>query len=223
MMLWLNPFLVVGTKYFREDMEEICDWVTIKRSEGKAYIYGQLLLKSMRVLQAESEDFNMYATFAGDKEYQNIRQRVQRIAGYKPYREIVAVGTLITVMLCSAAAFLWMQNVSYERFNPIDSITVYDMRTGTELISDGEALREAVSYDESYIYIKTETFQELIRDSTIPSGNICFYCGGYYKLPGIGGGGGGCGYLEIADLGNGILKIEYEKHEDFLGRILKVL
>ena len=69
-LLWLNPFLAIGTKYFREDMEEICDWVTIKRSKGRAYAYGQLLLKSMRVLQAESKDFNMYATFTGDKEYQ---------------------------------------------------------------------------------------------------------------------------------------------------------
>lgn len=24
-LLWLNPFLGIGTKYFREDMEEICD------------------------------------------------------------------------------------------------------------------------------------------------------------------------------------------------------
>ncbi|WP_243119340.1 M56 family metallopeptidase [Roseburia sp. 1XD42-69] len=31
-LLWLNPFLTIGTKYFREDMEEICDFVTIQRS-----------------------------------------------------------------------------------------------------------------------------------------------------------------------------------------------
>lgn len=221
-LLWLNPFLAVGTKYFREDMEEICDWVTIKRSEGKAYAYGQLLLKSMRVLQAESEDFNMYATFAGDKEYQSVRQRVTRIAAYKPYKGIAAVGMLIAVMLCVAVALLWTHNVSYERYNPLDSIVVYDMETGTELINDGEALREAVSYDENYIYIKAETFQELIKDSTVSSENICFYCSGYHKLPGIGG-GGGFGYLETADFENGILKIEYVKHMDIFDRIFKML
>ena len=78
-LLWLNPFLAVGTKYFREDMEEICDWVTIKRSEGKAYAYGQLLLKSMRVLQAESEDFNMYADFVENNKYQSVRRIVKRL------------------------------------------------------------------------------------------------------------------------------------------------
>ncbi len=222
-LLWLNPFLAIGTKYFREDMEEICDLVTIQRSKGKAYAYGQLLLKSMMILQAESEDFNMYATFAGDKEYQSVRQRVKRIARYKTYKGIAAVGTLIATILCVAGAVFLMQNGSYGRCNAHDSIVVYDMGTGTELISDGEALREAVSYDESYIYIKAENFQELIRDSTVLYENICFYCGGYYKLPGIGTGGGGCGYLETADLENGILKIEYIEPEDTLGRILKML
>ncbi|MBD5537726.1 MAG: M56 family metallopeptidase [Lachnospiraceae bacterium] len=221
-LLWLNPFLAVGTKYFREDMEEICDWVTIKRSQGKAYAYGQLLLKSMRVLQAESEDFNMYATFAGDKEFQSVRQRVTRIARYKPYKGIAAVGTLAATILCVACVAFWTQNVSYGRYNPIDSIVVYDMETGTELISDGESLREAVSYDENYIYIKVEDFQGLMRDSAISSENICFYCSGYYKLPRIGG-GGGYGYLETADLENGILKIEYVKQKDIFDRIFKML
>lgn len=44
-ILWLNPFLTIGTRYFREDMEEICDFVTIQRSQRKAYTYGQLLLR----------------------------------------------------------------------------------------------------------------------------------------------------------------------------------
>lgn len=222
-LLWLNPFLAVGTKYFREDMEEICDWVTIKRSGDKAYAYGQLLLKSMRVLQAESEDFNMYATFAGDKEYQSVRQRVTRIAAYKPYKGVVAVSTLVATMLCVVVAFLWTQNVSYERYNPIDSIDVYDMGTGTKLVSDGKVLREAVSYDENYIYVNAETFQELICDSNVSYENICFYCGGYYKLPGIGGGSVGFGYLATANLENGILKIEYVKHEDIFEHIFKML
>lgn len=222
-LLWLNPFLAIGTKHFREDMEEICDWVTIRRSEGKAYGYGQLLLKSMRVLQAEGEDFNMYATFAGDQEYRNVRQRVTKIARYQPYKKIAAVGALVAAILCVAIAVFFVQNVSYGRCNPLDSIAVYDMGTGTELVSDGEALREAVRYDENCIYINAEIFRELIKDSDAPKEDICFYCGGYYKLPGIGGGGGGFGYFDTAVSENGILKIEYETHEDILGLVLKML
>lgn len=221
-VLWPNPFLATGTKCFREDMEEVCDWATIRRSEGNAYDYGQLLLKSMRLLQKESKDFNMYAAFAGDKEYQSVRQRVKRIAAYQPYKRAAAAGELIAATLCVAAAFLWTQSASYGRCNPFDRIAVYDMETGTELVSDGEALREAVSYDERYIYIHVELFQEMIKDSTISDENICFYCGGYYKLPGIGG-GGDYGYLATADLENGVLKIEYVKHTDIFARIFKKL
>lgn len=222
-LLWPNPFLAIGTKYFREDMEEICDWVTIQRSGQTAHAYGRILLKSMRVLQAESEEFHMYATFAGDQEYQSVRQRVKRIAGYQPYKKIATAGTLMAVLLCVAGAVFWTQKVSYGRYNPRDSIVVYDMETGTELVSDGKALREAVCYDENYIYIKAETFQELIKDRAVSEEYICFYCGGYYKLPGIGGGGGGFGYLDEADSEDGILKIEYEEQEDLLGHILKML
>ncbi|MDE7299837.1 MAG: M56 family metallopeptidase [Lachnospiraceae bacterium] len=225
--LWLNPLLATGTKYFREDMEEICDFVTIQKSKGKAYTYGQLLLKSMRILQAEGEAFNMYAAFAGDREYRDIRQRVKRIAGYKPYKETAAASILVAAMLYAAGAVFWMQKASYGRYTLIDYIAVYDMGTGTELISDGKALRQAVRYDESCIYIKTEAFQELIRNSTVPDEALCFYCGGYYKLPGIGG-GGCCGYLEAADLEmqdleDGILKIEYVEQVDIFGCILKML
>ncbi len=222
-LLWPNPFLAMGTKYFREDMEEICDLVTIRKDKGKAYAYGQLLLKSMVILQAESKNFNMYATFAGDKEYKSVRQRVTRITQYKPFKEIAAVGTLMATILCVAGTIFFMQKVSYGRCNLHDTIVVYDMGTGTKLISDGEELREAVSYDEGHIYIKAESFQKLLKDSTVSCENICFYVGGYYKMPGIGSGGGGFGYLDTASLENGILIIEYKKNEDILGRILEML
>lgn len=124
-LLWLNPLLTIGTKFFREDMEEICDWVTIQKSEGKVYAYGKLLLKSMRLLQAENENFNMFVAFAGDKEYQSIRQRVTRIALYRPYKQTAAVGIWIVAMLCIIAAIIWIQNISYDRYNESDSMLTY--------------------------------------------------------------------------------------------------
>ena len=108
------------------------------------------------------------------------------------------------------------------RCNPIDSIDVYDIGTGMQLIGDGKALRKTVRYDENFIYVNAEAFQELIKGSATSTENICFYCGGYYKLPGIGG-GAGFGYLEAANLENGILKIEYVKHEDIFERMIKML
>ncbi|MDE5597598.1 MAG: transcriptional regulator, partial [Lachnospiraceae bacterium] len=44
-LLWINPFLAVCGRFFREDMEDICDRVTIQKSNETAYEYGMLLLK----------------------------------------------------------------------------------------------------------------------------------------------------------------------------------
>lgn len=219
-LLWPNPLLTIGARYLREDMEEICDRVTIRRSKGNAYEYGQLLLKSMRVLQAEGKDFNLYATFAGDGEYRSVRQRMAGIVKYKPYKRRTAAGAVAVATLYVAAAAVWIWEGSYGRNNPVTSIVVYDMEAGIELVSDSEALRKVVCYDETYIYIKEEGFRELLKNSSIADCDICIYIGGYYKLPGIGG-GGNFGYLDEAALEEDILKIEYKKQRDMFDYIFK--
>ncbi len=206
-LLWLNPFLTVGTKYFREDMEEICDFVTIKRSEGKAYDYGQLLLKSMRILQAESKDFNMYATFAGDKEYQSIRQRVTKIARYKPYKRIESVGTLAVAMLCVVIAVLLIQNVSYARYTKDESMVVYSHNNNkVTFYSDSSILNQMISYDDNYVYVDKGAFESFLCENNA-DGEIYIVFGGFEKLPGFGGGGQSC--LYETDSANEIVWVPY--------------
>lgn len=193
-ILWLNPFLTIGTRYFREDMEEICDFVTIQRSQRKAYTYGQLLLKSMRILQAESEDFNMYATFTGDKEYQNIRQRVTRIARYKPYRRIVAVSTLIAAVLCIATTGIWINNISYDRNIANNAIYTYGFDGKNVTFQDtNDELQQMISYDDNFVYVDRKTFESYLQENNA-SGEIIIVFGGFYKLPGVGGIGCHCFY-----------------------------
>ncbi len=218
-LLWLNPFLAIGTKYFREDMEEICDWVTIRRSDGKAYGYGQLLLKSMRILQAESEDFNMYATFAGDKEYQNIRQRVTRIARYRPYKRLAAISIFVVTMLCAIGAVVWIQGVSYDRYNEDESILVYQYDSECTILSDN-SLRQMISYDDSYVYVDRAAFESFLQKNNA-TGEIHIVFGGFYKLPGFANVGFSCLYQRSEDK---IVKIPYEKSmNDWKVKLLKVL
>lgn len=211
-ILWLNPFLTIGTRYFREDMEEICDFVTIQRSGRKAYTYGQLLLKSMRILQAESEDFNMYATFAGDKEYQSIRQRVTRIALYQPYKRSRALSVGIAAALCIIAAVLWIQNSSYGRCNADEGMLIYGYN-GSEVtfFDNHDALHQMITYDDNYVYVDREAFENYLRKHNA-SGDIFIVFGGFYKLPGIGGVGCSC-YYEFGSKEQ-IVQIPYESPMD---------
>ena len=221
-LLWLNPLLTIGTKFFREDMEEICDWVTIRRSKGKAYAYGQLLLKSMRILQEESKDFNMFATFVGDKEYQNIRQRMTRIARYRPYKRIVAVSILVVSVLCVMGIVIWIKDISYDRYNENDIMFTYgyDGRNVT-FFDNSDALYQMVSYDDSYVYVDREAFENYLHDNHA-AGDIFIVFGGFYKLPGVGGAGYTCYYEPGSE--DSIVKIPYENPmSDWRVRLLKML
>lgn len=221
-LLWINPLLTSGMKFFREDLEEICDKVTIRQSGENAYDYGRLLLKSMRILQAESEDFNMYAAFMGDKEYENIRHRVSKIARYKPYKRISAVCMSTAAMLCIVAAAVCIRDISYGRYNENDIIFTYGY-DGKDVLffDDSDVLDQMISYDDSYVYVDREAFESYLRKNNA-AGDIFIVFGGFYKLPGVGGAGCSCLYEPGPE--SGIVKISYKSPmDDWRVRLLKML
>lgn len=211
-LLWINPLFAIGTKQFREDMEEICDWMTIRKNGAGAYEYGRLLLKTMRLLQAESKDFNLYATFAGDQEYRSIRQRVTRIAGYKPYKRSAAFGVFAAAILLAIVSAAGISAGSYGRYNENDSMIVYGFDGKVVTFSDtgnSDVLRQMISYDDSYVYVDREAFEAYLREHGVGAAYIVF--GGFYKLPGVGGYSYSC-YYE-ADAGEQTEKIPYDNQD----------
>ena len=214
-LLWINPLFAIGTKQFREDMEEICDWMTIRKNGAGAYEYGRLLLKTMRLLQAESKDFNLYATFAGDKEYRSIRQRVTRIAGYKPYKRFAAFGVFAAAILLAIISAAGIRAGSYGRYNENDSMIVYGFDGKVVTFSDtgnSDVLRQMISYDDSYVYVDREAFEAYLREHGVGAAYIVF--GGFYKLPGVGGYSYSC-YYET-DAGEQTEKIPYDNQDSDL-------
>ncbi len=221
-LLWINPLFTTGMKFFRQDMEEICDRVTIHKSGNDAYAYGQLLLKSMRILQAGAEDFNRYAAFTGDKEYRNIRQRMAGIAGYRPYCRLAAVCVPAAAVLCTAGAAVWIQNASYDRYNEDETVLVYGYDNGeVAFFDDSSVLREMISYDDSYVYVDKEAFEDYL-DKRNAEGDIFIVFGGFYKLPGFAGYGYSCSYE--AGEGDAVVRISYEEQkEDWMLTLFKIL
>lgn len=221
-LLWPNPLLAAGAGLLREDMEEICDRVTIRHNEDKAYDYGRLLLKSMKVLQAESRDFNMFATFAGDKEYRDIKKRMTKIARYKPYQPIAAAGISAVIVFGIVAAVLWIGNVSYDRCNENDSVLVYgyDGREVT-FFDDSDVLRQMISYDDGYVYVDRTAFEGLLEKGNA-AGDVFIVFGGFYKLPGFVGAGCTCCY--DPGLKGDVVKIPYENPmDDWMIRLISML
>lgn len=221
-LLWVNPLLTIGMKWFREDMEEISDRVTIQRSGKDAYAYGQLLLKSMRILQAEAGDLNRYAAFAGNKEYRNIRQRMAGIAGYRPYRRIAAAGVLAAAVLYMAGAVVWIRNVSYDRYNEDETVLVYGYDKGeVTFLDDSSTLQEMISYDDRYVYVDRAAFETYL-DEKNAEGDIFILFGGFYKLPGFAGYRYSCFYEAGAE--DAVVRISYEEQkDDWRLTLLKIL
>ncbi len=221
-LLWVNPLLSIGTKLLREDMEEICDWATMQRSRQKAYSYGQLLLKSMRILQVESKDFNMYAAFAGDREYRDIRQRVTRISQYTPYKQMSIVTILTVVMLCMVGTITLIQNCSYDRCNENDSMLVYGYDgEAVTFFENSDLLHQMISYDDTYVYVGREEFENFL-EKVNASGEVFIVFGGFYKMPGFVGIGYSCCYEPGS--AEQVVKIPYEKTpDDWLVALVKML
>lgn len=190
-LLWLNPLFTLCLKYFQADLEDICDRVTVSKSRQSVYGYGSLLLKSVQMLSEGKQEIEPTAAFAGEKEFRELKQRIQRIAAYKPYSRSKLVCLVMAGILFFAFAVVGIRSVSYPRYTSLNEMTIYN-RTGTEkLIEDSGMLRQFVHKDDHNVYVDTEGLKGLLQDIHRYDNMIFLYFGGFYKMPGVGGGGNG--------------------------------
>lgn len=188
-LLWMNPLFTICLKYFQADLEDVCDRVTLQRGEQTAYGYGILLLKSMQMLPGNSREINPTAAFTGEKEYQEFKQRIKRIASYKPYRREGLFILAVIGVLLFAGAFAGIKSMSYPGYTGYDDIVVCS-KTGKEvLVEDNSRLRQVVHIDEKNVYVDTEGLEAILQERHLDEDMIVLYFGGFSKLPGIGGGG----------------------------------
>ncbi|MDE5597577.1 MAG: M56 family metallopeptidase, partial [Lachnospiraceae bacterium] len=110
-LLWINPFLAVCRRPFREDMEDICDRVSIQESNKTAYEYGMLLLKCVKLLR--SENTGIAVTFAGEKDYRDMKKRFVKITDFTPYKKWKAAVLSICCAAMLTGMFLLVKQVSY--------------------------------------------------------------------------------------------------------------
>lgn len=221
-LLWADPFLHICTKCFRADMEDICDKVTIQKGQQSAYTYGFLLIKSIRMLKNEAVILEPSAAFAGEKEYGNIKHRIEYVAAYKPYKPH---GIFMLAASCGFVLLLtWLAviHISYPRYTEENYLQIYNQNGTKILVDNSEMLREAVQIRKKVIYINKEKIEHIFAEQNIEEDIFFLFFGGYSKIPGFGGGGNGV-FVEYDDL-EGDLIIPYEDNDsDWINRLLKYL
>lgn len=218
-LLWPNIFLTACTKQFQEDLEDICDRVTIQQSGYPPCEYGKLLLKTAQLLQ--EGQVASAAAFAGGEGFAGFRRRLQRILRFRPYRKAGTACMCGACILAFALLFGAVKQNSYPKYVELNSYILVSS-TGDQILSiDSDALSEAVSRDSQNVYIERGAMDALLWKQGIAERTFYLGFGGYMKLPGMGG-GGCCVYVDYGN-SNGSLTIPYQEPGDILNRILKAM
>ncbi|MBR1701956.1 MAG: M56 family metallopeptidase [Lachnospiraceae bacterium] len=218
-LLWCNPLLRYSSRYLKDDMEHICDAVTIQLSGEDNISYGKLIIKSMTLLSVESAS---PATFSGENDYSCAKERINRIRDYTPYKKglIFALSTAcLVIIIC---LFVAVGTLSYPTYTEDVSVSVVDNEGRMTVLEDCPVLKQAFSYDKNYVYIDKSSFCEILDRHGVEASDLYIVFGCYSKLPGIGGGGNSI-YVTLQQFPEDYVKIPYQNVKGGFSDILRWL
>ena len=221
-LLWVNPLLTIFQKHFRADMEDICDRVCIQNSGKTAHEYGMVLLKTLKLLSSESEAAPPAVTYVGEREFADMKRRMGEIAGFRPYKKRMCAGMAAVIFLMIASMLLAVHTHSYARCNESRDIMVGNYDGESKIISyDTEALSRMISYDDRYVYVERQAFEDFLEENNA-EGEVWIVFGGFYKLPGLTGIAESCIYENNSE--DEVVRIPYESiTDDWYFGLLKML
>lgn len=186
-LLWINPFLTICMKTVRQDLEDICDQVTIQKSGRSAYEYGKLLLHSLSLIRAGSSAPG--AAFAETKDYQITKKRFTRIAEFRPYKRqrvfAICAGGIVAVIGLFCLIF---QN-SYPNYTEHKEVLILSEDNEFVEVNDKAALYCAIEIGKNEVMVDQEAMNQIFEEQEIHLDSYFILFGGFIKMPGIGGGG----------------------------------
>lgn len=221
-LLWPNFLLTVFMKDFRSDMEDICDRVTIQRSQKTAYEYGSLLLKSLQLLKEQSQTPTFSATLTGETEYRNIKSRMKKVVGFQPYKRVRILCICAIALLFLAGSIWGVKHLSYPRYMKYEDIMLYDDTGRVLLLSDSPELRKAITVDDKNVRIDRAAMTAVLKKNHITQTQFYVGFGGFGKVPGIGGGGNAV-YVDYLESDKDLVIPYLDSETDFFTRLFKYL
>ena len=214
-LLWPNVFFGICRKYFQQDFEEICDRITIQKSGKNAYDYGMLLLKSIQILgngKSGAEGGGAAATFAGEGDYGELRQRILKVSAFRPYSKPAVVAWGVAGIMMLAGVFFLVIHSSYPRYVEENYIVVKENNKDPIVILDSEEYARALSWDDTCVLIHRVAMDQLLEKYGVEGKQFWLGFGGYSKIPKMGS-GGNC--VEVDYRGKEeILQIPYSNSEN---------
>lgn len=219
-LLWPNVCLFLSTARLKEDMEDICDKVTIKRSGIEALEYGRLIIKSASLISTEINA--LPAAFNGEESFQAAKRRIMRIRDYVPYkiRKTVMLGSFFVCFL--VVAFALVKTGSYPKYTELKEISLLDKNFNIVKTGTAEELSEVLMIYDKEIIVNNDAIMEIYPDINCDDWFCYISWGGFMKFPGAGGGGNAAWIEELSE--GDVTSIPYtDMGEDIFVKIAKWL
>ena len=221
-LLWPNILLHIGERYLKRDLEDICDSVTIQRYGIDSIHYGKVLLENAKRLAGSGEISGAESgmSFSWDDSYEALKKRIVRITHHRIYnRKLLIIGSVFTLIML-ITMIIGIKSISYGKYNTMDQAAIFSVDRMDVVAFDVDS-SIVTSYDDEYIYIDCAQLKRQYPQVVNDVNDIYFSVGGYYKIPGMGG-GSDIGFLspETIRENDGIIKTEKYSGIDGWNRII---
>ncbi len=198
-MFWINPFLKLCAGKLREDMERVCDKVTIQRSGQDPLCYGKLLLKTAGFYKAASG--SIPAMLLGESGLDKAKQRFLRIRYFNPYNRKVTIASCTVLAAVICVSIIQICALSYPKYEILPDITVTDEMGKVYLDSKNVEQSGAIVRSEDGLIIDAAKLRGAMTEDFPEHKYIYFYYDMFMKIPGMGGGGSVAWLEELPETG----------------------
>ena len=214
-LFWINPLLFISTRLLKEDLEAACDRSVIRITGCSPIEYGDMLLRNLKAIRKTTSSQGTLALF-GTTAFRSLKHRIIGIKEYKTYSPKRAHITVSASILAVFLTLVLIKIISYQRINTMNNISVYNATDfETVILVDNSDLSATSSFDDKYLYFDADLLDQIIDLDKYKDKELWVSFGGFYKLPGIGG-GGEVAVVKGNDIGTGMVKIPYEEAQDTL-------
>ena len=188
-LLWVDPLLRLSAPKLKEDMERICDAVTIRRSGRDAVFYGRVILKSMALLRMEAPW--LPAAFAGETDFADAKERMRRVRDYRPYSRSHAAAPAVCTVCFLLAAVPVIGQASLPRYTGLTGFCVFRVENDIDFVKVYETNADEqppLTVTSSLpVTVDNAALRAVLPAGSPEDGSYYIMWGGFLKIPGIGG------------------------------------
>lgn len=191
-IIWFaNPLVHLSAFMIKDDLEQICDNLTIRDHDYAPYDYGLLLIKSMKYLQRSKAENTVSPAFIAKRSFRAMKKRIGMIARYEKlpaafHKRVrgMTIGLVVGI-------FVLGKMISYPPYTSYQGFSLYNIDGTVAIFQNNPEFDRAVAMTDKGLSINNEKVKKMLDadENRKKENRYWVFYGGYMKMPGVGGGG----------------------------------